>query len=202
MTGNTEKQERALRVLDDLLRQEKGRRRLNHAVTFLTSEVVEPSFAQSPAEWAKDWCSGWAFHVAPVFADALGVILAPRVRTETVRTGGKVQKVRHHYSVWAQTTNFAFREGYTLHQSAPSVWAEQLDGNGISLQIVEALPAAAGNAGMDRDSGFVVFQLFEKSDDGKKMQPVSKHTLTQDDFIRYLITGVMPQELDEDLTKR
>lgn len=68
--------------------------------------------------------------------------------------------------------------------------------------IVEALPAAAGNAGMDRDSGFVVFQLFEKSDDGKKMQPVSKHTLTQDDFIRYLITGVMPQELDEDLTKR
>lgn len=55
---------------------------------------------------------------------------------------------------------------------------------------------------MDRDSGFVVFQLFEKSDDGKKMQPVSKHTLTQDDFIRYLINGVMPQELDEDLTKR
>lgn len=113
-----------------------------------------------------------------------------------------MQKVRHHYSVWTQTTNFAFREGYTLHQAAPSTWAEQLDGNGISLQIVEALPAAAGNAGMDRDSGFVVFQLFEKSDDGKKMQPVSKHTLTQDDFIRYLITGTMPQGLDEDLTKR
>lgn len=194
---------RALSLLDDLICQETRGRRVNRSDNFLTTRVQNPSSKLFPEQWALDWCEGWAFHVPTAFADALGVVIAPRVKTVSEKdASGKVKKIKEHYSVWVQSTNFAFRTGYVLHQSEEDVWNKQLRHNPCSIQIEDALEASSGNARMVRDSGFVIFRRYEPTCDNAKMKPVSKHILTQDDFVRYLITGVMPQELDEDLTKR
>lgn len=184
-----ERQRRALDLLDALLREEAQRRRIKNDTAFLTSSVSGPSWEARPEEWAPDWCEGWHFVLPPCFADALGVRLAERVK----------QGKRH--MLWTQATDFAFRRGYTFCDVPDTgrEWGACLKDIQRAITITDASEASSGQGrGVERDPGFVAFTLYAKAADGSRLVPCAHHTFTQDDFVRYLISG----EPGADITPR
>lgn len=212
-------QDHALTLLDSLLQQEVGKRRVKNSAAFLTSLSSDPSWDERPEAWAPDWCRGWRFVPEYAMADALGIGLTPRTRLEPVLdsdgrpvpeldAAGKpkfsrgkpvYQKVPHRYSVWTQSTAFDFRAGYTIHAVAAAQgqnWQEQLAHSAVTLQIVDAMPASPGGIKVERDPGFVTFRVYQRTPAGDGIALQGQHTLTQEDFVRFLVSGKMPAEIN------
>ena len=109
------------------------------------------------------------------------------------------QKVQHRYSVWTQSTAFDFRAGYTIHAAATRQgqnWQEQLAHSPVTLQIVDAMPASPGSTKIDRDPGFVTFKVYQRTQAGDGIALQGQHTLTQEDFVRFLVSGKMLAEIN------
>lgn len=68
-------QKRALSLLDTLLGQEEGKRRIKDDLAFLPTVAVKPNWNDRPDVWARDWCAGWAFRPNYAHAVALGIEL-------------------------------------------------------------------------------------------------------------------------------
>lgn len=209
----------ALVLLDKLLQQEKGKRRIKNSEAFLTTKASNPDWNLRPESWAPDWCQGWAFSPGYAFAEALGIELTVRVRTETLKDSfgnpvpetdkngkpkiskGKpvYQKIKYRYYTWTQSTSFDFRAGYMIH-STPNIpdqcWKEQLLHTTASVQVIDAMPASSGSAQIDRDPGFVTFKLYRHSETDNKVC-TELHTVTQEDFVRLLITGEVRKDIAE-----
>ncbi len=77
-------QSHALKLLDSLLKQEVGKRRVKNSTAFLTTLTGNPPWDKRPDIWAPDWCQGWSFAPEYAMADALGIELTPRTRLEKV----------------------------------------------------------------------------------------------------------------------
>ncbi|WP_304039582.1 hypothetical protein [Desulfovibrio piger] len=212
-------QSHALKLLDSLLKQEIGKRRVKNSSAFLTTLTGNPPWDKRPDIWAPDWCQGWSFAPEYAMAEALGIELTPRTRLEKVLdsegrpvpeldAAGKpkiskgkpvYQKVQHRYSVWTQSTAFDFRAGYTIHAAAARQgqnWQEQLAHSPVTLQIVDAMPASPGSTKIDRDPGFVTFKVYQRTQAGDGIALQGQHTLTQEDFVRFLVSGKMPEEIN------
>lgn len=212
-----EGQKRALTLLNTLLWQEEGKRRIKDDLAFLPTEAVTPDWNDRPDVWAKDWCEGWAFRPNYAHAEALGIELSKRSKVIghyiELRDGrfrpapakdasGKIKKgkngeilpapMAHWWMLWTQSTAFNFRAGYTIHsygmEHFSKTWADQIPHNPVSLQIVEAKPAQPGDKTTRRDPGEVTFRMHRREDG---FAAGETRTMSQDDFVRFLIRGEM-----------
>lgn len=162
--------------------------RVTNGEDFITSKAKNPSGAEKPNQWATDWCEGWKYHLRHEFAEALGIKLLSR--SENGKT----------VLVWAQGTAFNFCEGHVIH-TYPSeyeneTWAIQMENMDHVLQIYRAVPAKSIAKNKENEFyryfGWVEFDLY-KNENGK-LEKIARHECTQDNFVRYLITGLLPEK--------
>lgn len=210
-----ESQKRALALLDTLLKKEEGKRRIKNDLAFLTTAASKPKWDERPDIWASDWCEGWAFRPHYAHAEALGIELTKRSRVIgnyiELREGklrpvpardkdGEIKKNKNGevipapmslwWMLWTQSTAFNFRAGYTIHsygvEHFDKTWGEQVPHNPVSLQITDAKPAQSGGKETQRNHGEVTFRLHRREDGYAAGET---RTMSQDDFVRFLITG-------------
>lgn len=193
-------QERAVALLERLLATD-GKKDSNHGeqpIAFLSTQTQNPAWDERQEIWAPDWCAGWYFQPNYAHARALGVTLEKRSKVvghyidkdckpvfETVKgkikidlkTGKPVQrKLLRYYMEWSQSTAFDFRSGYTIHRPNAD----------LALVIEYAIQATPASKDKQRNAGLVTFCPCPRSAGYAKGKPVS---MTQDEFVRYLITG-------------
>lgn len=197
-----EKQIHALKVIDDLIAQEKEKPRIANDSCFIPTFAAKPEWSKMPNEWAEDWCQGWAFDVGTHFAEAFAISLDQFVENKKI-----IMK-------WVQRTAFNFRPGYVIHtygkkyQDLP--WGSQVAHNPICFQVKDAKEATPWRHGVKakppvkqkppkndtpaipyvppvkRDSGYVIFHALSRDNN---YLPGTTRQLSQDDFIRFLIIG-------------
>lgn len=187
-------------------------------VKFLPSRALALPWLHRQEQWAPDWCEGWYFRPDYAHAKALGVSLKTRKRIAGIyvdehikpiqevdedgkplftkgrenkdgeRVGQKpiYKKLFKYHLEWAQSSAFYFRENYIIHMAKNDKWETQQKNTPLSLVIVEAKAAVPGTMTRPRDPGKVTFALCRREGGYKRGEPI---TMTQDEFMRYLITG-------------
>lgn len=180
--AKNEEQKRAIRLLKKLTPATTRRKRVLRSDALLSSAVQNPPALLAPGQWIEGWCSGWAFAVAPCFASALDIRLTEKVRN------------KQKYSVWTQGSAFAFEIGHTIHDAPPPskeypLWRDALQVVNRTLCITSAMPAIPATEESPRFSGTVTFFQLRTRPDRSGQERDALQTMTQDDFIRLLITG-------------
>lgn len=169
--------QRCLKLINTLL--ETKNKRLDDLLACKT----QPSVLQNPAKWPV-WCNGWAFNVGPHFANALDIRLTQRMVN------------KRPIQCWTQGCGFAFQTGNAIHtypkELDDAAWSEQLRHNPFSVQVLDASPAIPIDESGARNPGKVRFQILTRNSDSKLLMPDTIHETTQDDFVRYLVTGELP----------
>jgi hypothetical protein len=114
----------------------------------------------------------WYMFVPKVFNTALGIVQMQRIDKET----------KCNYTIWGQSAVFAFATGDMLysHQEAYHDFRPEHR----CFQVRSATPSESFGG----TPGFVIFDIFEKREDGAFFKAGSK-TVTQVEFVRILIAG-------------
>lgn len=151
----------ALRVLERLA-QPSGKR---------GERLTDPDLLRDPeATGTPDWF----IHVPPCFNDALDLQQSRRM----------LNKVEH--SVWTQGARFSFKTGDVLYDT-PMAYESWTDGMPPLRRCIQVIAATDASSPMDR--GSVSFDLLTPAPAGQRLVRTSSHVLTQEDFVRFLITG-------------
>ncbi|MDD5451758.1 MAG: hypothetical protein PHT49_07700 [Desulfovibrionales bacterium] len=130
-----------------------------------------------PAE--AEYAEGWFMCVPKCFNDSLDIRL-----TERIVDG-------HLALVWTQGSAFSFSEGDILYdtRNAYKVWSEALKSISLGVQVRQALAAGAASEGNGRSPGSVTFEILKPDKRRSKLVGNGYYTLSQDDFVRFLIAG-------------
>lgn len=93
-------------------------------------------------------------------------------------------------SGWTQSGCFAFKSADTIYDTrdAYSVWGDAIRSIKIAVVVRSASPAGVGDDGA-RYQGQVCFTVLLPSRDRSTLEERFEHTLTQDEFIEFLIAG-------------
>jgi hypothetical protein len=154
----------ALAILDYLIREEltRGNR--------LPDLLKEP-----PGETAK----GWYMCVPPCFNDALDI-----KQTERIKNKKKTL-------MWTQGSSFSFKTGDTIYDTpdAYKVWSEALKTIGLCVQVKTGASAVPAEGDTGRFAGSVTFSILTPNNDRSKIVERGDHTMSQDEFVRFLISG-------------
>lgn len=156
--------QKALKLLEHIIR-EKPTRENRH-----TDLLKDPS-----AEFAD----GWYMCALTCFNEALDIKQTERVQNKNKTT------------VWTQGSSFAFKAGDMLYDTpeAYRIWSEALKHIGLCVQVDSASSAGPTEGRIGRFSGTVSFSIFTPNEDRSKIVRRSTQTISQDDFIRFLISG-------------
>jgi hypothetical protein len=127
----------------------------------------------------NDGTTGWFMHLPTCFNDALDIKQTPR------KVDGKT------VTVWTQGAGFAFKAGDTIYDTARAYdeWAQALRHIRLCVQVRSASDATSPQASAARNLGNVVFDVLVPSNDGTVLVHSASHALTQDAFVRFLISG-------------
>ena len=153
-----------LRVLEALTRDPSKRERRS------TELLRDP---ESPGS------AGWAMYLPPCFNDALDI-------RRTTRIEDKVPVER-----WTQGSTFGFRAGDILYDTPEAYqdWAAARPRLRACIQVRDATPVTPAQPGAPRNPGRVEFDLLRPGPNAPQPVPPLSLTLTQDEFVRGLITG-------------
>ncbi len=164
----------AFEILDSVIRLKPGKER-------------PTALLKGPAAEMGD---GWYMCVPPCFNDALDLKLTPRLR-------GKIKTLE-----WTQGASFSFGVGDTLYDTADAykVWSVALNSIEVCVQVKAATPAGFTDDGTRRLPGSVTFSIFTPNEDRTKIVERGNHTMSQDDFVRFLVGG-SPNDLRRDIEK-
>ncbi|NCC62220.1 MAG: hypothetical protein EOM12_15070 [Verrucomicrobiae bacterium] len=159
----------AISVLDQVIREKPTRENR------LTNLLKDPS-----AETAE----GWYMCVPSCFNDALDI-------KQTERVVNKMKAL-----VWTQGSSFHFNTGDTIYDTpdAYKVWSEALKTIGVCVQIKTGASAGNTEGGTGRFGGSVTFAILTPNKDRTTIVERGEHSMSQDDFVRFLISGP-PEEL-------
>lgn len=93
-------------------------------------------------------------------------------------------------SGWTQSGCFAFKTADMLYDTARAyeAWSEALKHLNFCVEIETASSAGQGDGGT-RYPGSVTFAFFTPTADRTKIVKRGTHSMTQDDFVRFLIAG-------------
>ncbi len=155
---------KALSVLNHVIREKPTRENR------LTDLIKAPSL---------DHVEGWYMCVPPCFNDALDIRQTERVENK--------QKTL----TWTQGSSFAFKAGDTLYDTpdAYKVWSEALKSINLCVQVKLGSSAGPLDGGTGRFAGSVTFSILTPNDYRSRLVERADHTMSQDDFIRFLIGG-------------
>lgn len=136
----------------------------------LESCLREPEAKNSP---------GWFMCVPSYFNDPLDIRQTERIENGVKRT------------VWTQGGNFSFKPGYMIHDTEKGylVWREALQHLRFSLCVTRAMDVSPAQNGAPRIAGYVMFDVFVRNSDRTQAVFLKNISLTQDAFVRLLITG-------------
>ncbi len=154
----------SLDILDRLIREKPTREnRLTDLLKDPLAEIAE----------------GWYMCVPPWFNEALDI-----KQTERIENKKKTRK-------WTQGASFSFKPGDTVYDSpdAYKVWFEALKTISLCIQVKTASNAGCTEPGMGRSAGLVTFSILTPNKDRSKIVERGEHTMSQDDFVRFLIAG-------------
>lgn len=154
----------SISVLDQVIREKPTKENR------LTELLKDPS-AEAP--------EGWYMCVPSCFNDALDIRLTSR----------SVNKQK--LLVWTQGSSFYFNAGDTIYDTADAykVWSEALKSIGICVQVKVGLSAGLNEGGTGRYGGSVTFAILTPNKDRSKIVECCQHSMSQDDFVRFLISG-------------
>jgi len=141
---------------------------------------------------AVEHAEGWYMCVPPCFNGALDIKLTER------------SKDKKKGLEWTQGSSFSFNRGDTLYDTsaAYNVWSEALKSIGLCVQVNAASNAADNSKENNGPSaGSVTFSMLIPNSDRTKLVHIGEHTLTQDDFVRFLIMG-LTADMKDILKKR
>ena len=129
--------------------------------------------------------ANWFMYLPICFNNALDI-------RRTVRVGAASP-------VWTQGANFSFGAGDTVYDSnsAYDEWGRVLQNGGRCFQVAKATAVSPPSAGAARSAGSVTFTLSKPNESRTALEIVETHTVTQDDFVRFLIVGFPDQLLLE-----
>ncbi len=122
---------------------------------------------------------GWYMCVPPCFNEALDI-----KRTERVKNKEKSR-------IWTQGSWFSFNRGDTLYDSPAGykIWSEALKNIKLCVQVKVASSAEPSDGASERFSGSVTFSILTGNKDRSKIVERAEHTMSRDDFVRFLIAG-------------
>ncbi|NQT88275.1 hypothetical protein HQ560_16020 [bacterium] len=136
-----------------------------------------------------DGCTaGWHVAVPACFRDALDI-------KWTERKKDKVGEWK-----WIQASAFSFRPGDTLYDSpkAYGTWAGALGQLRFALVVTDASPAVPAKPAsvapetaedVPRAPGVVAFDVLEPNEQRTALVRTAQQTLSQDEFVRFLVCG-------------
>lgn len=156
--------QQSLTILDHLIREKSTReKRLMDLLKDPSAENVE----------------GWYMCVPPCFNDALDI-------KQTERKKDKKKTL-----LWTQGSSFSFKTGDTLYDTpdAYEVWGEALKTMGLCVQVETGTSADPVTDEGGRSAGSVTFSILRPNEDRSKIVERCQHTMSQDDFVRFLILG-------------
>lgn len=135
------------------------------------TELLKPPEDWSPTEWFMA--------IPPFFNEALDI-------QQTQRIKDKMSML-----VWTQGTTFHFKAGDMLYdtKAAYSPWEEALPHIGLCIQVTEGIAAGSSLPDGSRGSGSIDFAAFKPNHKRDALEKVCEHSMTQDDFVRFLICG-------------
>ena len=93
--------------------------------------------------------------------------------------------------IWTQGATFAFKPGDLVYdtEKAYEEWSVALQHIGVAVQVQSAIDATSSQPGVARAPGSVTFDVLLPNADRSRLVSSGCRTLTQDDFVRMLITG-------------
>jgi hypothetical protein len=137
----------------------------------------------------------WFIYVPPCFNDCLDISETDRI----VKTGRKIidkktGKEKEETKVekkWTQGSRFSFHRGCTLYDTpkAYQKWDEAIREIKYCISVENAMDARPAMNFDDRFPGLVDFSVFKPSTQKEKLEKIGDFSLTQDDFVRFLIEG-------------
>lgn len=190
----SERQKDDLRLLDFLTSGKPHKIRYD---AFLGAFLEDSSSTLRPEEWTGGWCAGWAYPLCDAFADNLDLRLRPK----------KVKKIP--VKVWGQGSAFSFThgmiqcppeimrkkwgdfppEGITIFKIEKGIPAEPAVAETKPQPAKDGKPAVPGKPGTPRDPGKVEITVWRNEPGKIQLVKVDHFCTTQDDFVRFLITG-------------
>ena len=104
--------------------------------------------------------------------------------------------------VWTQGSSFSFKIGDTLYDTpnAYRVWSEALKSINLCIQVKTTSSAGSTEGDSGRFPGSVTFTILTPNKDRSKIVERGEHIMTQDDFVRFLISGP-PEELKQKIDR-
>jgi hypothetical protein len=157
----------ATRILDQITSSRKNRQ---HRMT----ELMRPPTKADP---------DWFMWVPPCFNAALDILQTTRILD------------RQQTLIWSQGSSFSFAAGDVIYNDprAYNEWSNALPHVRYSFRITTASPVTLGEGTNTRKPGSVTFELLMPNDAKTGIECDSRHTVTQDDLVRLLITGTCDQ---------
>ncbi len=137
----------------------------------------------------------WFIYVPSCFNDCLDIAKTDR----RVKTGRKVKdkktgKMRDETEirkVWTQGSRFAFHRGCTLYDTPKAYhkWGDTINEIKYCVSIHSGKDAKPAMDKDERNPGKVEFSIFSPCFQTMSLKETREFTLTQDEFVRFLING-------------
>ncbi len=156
-------------LLDALLSSEESKR-FRRTTTLLIDRELESS-SLGP--------EGWAFCVPSCFDDALD-LKDTNITEDKVTTKQRTQGRKFHFKAGALI--------YDTPLAYTQSWGDALAELGQMVRVEDSTPA---NEEEGRYAGTVTFSLLKPNAERSAVERVGQHECSQDDFVRFLITGTV-----------
>lgn len=141
-----------------------------------TREQRSTSLLKQPSDQHDN---GWHMFLPSCFNEALDIKLTERVQKKKTVT------------IWTQGSSFSFKAGDTIYDThyAREVWTESLKRFNLCVHVDAAAAAFTPKGSAGRSIGTVAFSVFTPNEERNKLVLRSVHTMSQDDFVKFLIAG-------------
>lgn len=135
----------------------------------------------------EDYTNDWYMCVPKCFNDALDLKKTDRVVDTFIQPDliQEKQKKKEIKKVWTQGSYFSFGKGDTLYDSpkAYSNWDKALKNINLCVQVEKAIATTPSKVGI------VTFSILTPNENHSKLVNRGEHTMSQDNFVRFLIAG-------------
>lgn len=182
--------EDALKLLKKLVTQ----KFLEKEGRYPTKEKRHTEFLKDPERTLID-NDEWFIYVPPCFNDCLDIAKTDR----RVKTGRKIRdkktgRMRDETEirkVWTQGSRFTFHRGCTLYDTPKAYhrWRDAINEIKFCVSIHNGTSAEPAMNEEKRITGTVEFSILKPSTQTMSLKEIGTFTLTQDEFISFLISG-------------
>lgn len=127
----------------------------------------------------------WFIYVPSCFNDCLDIAKTDRVETDQETNEKQVKKI------WTQGSRFDFHRGCILYDTPKGYqkWPYAINEIKYCISIHSGEIAKPAMVKEERKPGKVIFSIFSPYPMSKNLETIGEFTLTQDEFIKFLIIG-------------